>query len=118
MSRSRRKAAELSKAAGVLRRAFDTMQARVNTLQTNAVTVKARVKEHYEAWSKQLTGHGERQLREKAQERLTESQKEFDKLSYRLPRPRNKSCPLSPQSKDIVIIWVRTCRMRPLSLVG
>ncbi len=97
------KPAELSKAAGVLGRAFDTMQGRVNTLQTNAVTVKARVKDHYDAWSKQLTTMANASLREKAQERLTVSQKEFDKIVARATKAKQEVLPFVSTVKDIVI---------------
>ena len=100
---SAKKPAELNKAAGVLGRAFETMQARVNTLQTNAVSVKARVKEHYEAWSKQLTGMGNANLREKAQERLTESQKEFDKIVVQATEAKEQVLPFVSAVKDVVI---------------
>jgi hypothetical protein len=100
---SAKKPAELSKAAGILNRSFDALQTRVNTLQTNAVSVKARVKEHYEAWSKQLTAMGNANLREKAQERLTESQKEYDKIVAQATEAKEQVLPFVSAVKDIVI---------------
>lgn len=100
---SGKKPDELAKAAGILGRTFDVMQNRVNTLQTNAVTVKARVKEHYEAWSKQLTAMGNAKLREKAQERLTDSQKEFDKIVAEATKAKEQVLPFVSSVKDIVI---------------
>ena len=103
VKQSEKKPAELAKAAGILGRSFETLQTRVNTLQTNAVTVKARVKEHYEAWSKQLTAMGSANLREKAQERLTESQKEFDKIVVQGTEAKEQVLPFVSAVKDIVI---------------
>ena len=100
---SAKKPAELSQAAANLGRSFDALQNRVNTLQTNAVTVKSRVKEHYEAWSKQLTGMSNPNLREKAQERLTESQKQFDKILQEATEAKEELLPFVSSAKDIVI---------------
>ena len=100
---SAKKPAELSQAVANLGHSFDALQNRVNTLQTNAVTVKARVKEHYEAWSKQLTGMSNPNLREKAQERLTESQKQFDKILQEATEAKEELLPFVSSAKDIVI---------------
>ena len=100
---SAKKPAELSKAAAELGQTYKSLQTRVDSVQTNAVIAKARVKEHYDAWSKELTGMPNPKLREKAQERLTKSQKEFDKIVVKGTVAKEQVLPFVSQVKDVVI---------------
>src|SRR5215471_15595648 len=75
-----KKKADLNSAASEFSSRFKALEDAVETTRKNAVTMKATVKEHYAAWQKNLTEMQNAKLREKAQERFTDSQKEFDKI--------------------------------------
>jgi len=100
---SAKKEGDLSKAVEDLGTHFKTMEARVETLRTNATTAKARVKAHYDAWAKELTEMQNAKLREKAQDRLSRSQKEFDKIIAEAADTKEKVLPFVSEVKDIVI---------------
>ncbi len=95
--------AELAKAAAQLDTRFKSLEALVETVRVDAVTVKARVKDHYDAWSKELTAMQNPSLREKAQERLTRSQKEFDKIIAEAGKTKQEVLPFVSDVKDTVI---------------
>jgi hypothetical protein len=103
VKQSAKKQAELSTAAGELANRFNTLEARVETVRTNATVMKARVKAHYEAWSKELTEMQNASLREKAQDRLTRSEKEFQKISAEAADAKEEVLPFVSDVKDIVI---------------
>jgi archaellum component FlaC len=100
---SAKNAADLTKASAELDSRFKTLEAHVETVRTNAILVKARVRAHYEAWSKELTAMQNASLREKAQDRLTRSQKEFDKISAEAADAKEEVLPFVSSVKDIVI---------------
>ena len=103
VKQSAKKDADLAKAVAELGARFKALEARVETLRSNAITVKARVKEHYEAWSKELTAMQNPSLRERAQDRLTRSQKEFDKIVAEAGETKAEVLPFISELKDIVI---------------
>jgi len=94
---------DLTKAAGELGNRFNTLQTRVETVRTNATIMRARVKSHYEAWSKELTEMQNANLREKAQDRLTRSQKAFEKIAAEANDAKEEVLPFVSDVKDIVI---------------
>ena len=100
---SAKKQDELDRAHADLVSRFDTLQNRVETLRSNAVTLKATVKTHYEAWAKELTAMQNASLREKAQDRLTRSQKEFEKISAEANDAKEQLLPFVSEVKDCVI---------------
>jgi len=100
---SAKKQDELAKAHADLVSRFDTLQNRVETLRSNAVTLKATVNTHYEAWAKELTAMQNASLREKAQDRLTRSQKEFEKISAEANDAKEQLLPFVSEVKDCVI---------------
>ena len=95
--------ADLSKAATEFHRSFEALQAQMNGVQSNAVTIKATVNAHYDAWQKELTALQNAKLREKAQERFSASQKEFDKIIAKATEAKEKALPFVSQLKDIHI---------------
>src|SRR5262245_57007473 len=52
---SSKKEADLAKAVDELGTRFKSLEDRIGEVRTNAITVKARVKDHYDAWAKELT---------------------------------------------------------------
>jgi hypothetical protein len=95
--------AELTRAAAGLDTTFNALQAQVDSIRSNAITVKACVKSSYEAWSKELTEIGNAKIREKAQGRLTDSQKQFDKIIATAAEAKEEVLPFVSDAKDIVI---------------
>jgi cell division protein ZapA (FtsZ GTPase activity inhibitor) len=95
--------AALTKAAAEYDRCYGMLQTRVDTLRTNAVTIKATVKTTYEAWQKELTAMQSAALREKAQARFSESQKEFEKIIAKANEAKEKVLPFVSELKDINI---------------
>src|SRR5262249_22214438 len=98
-----RKEAELAKAVAEFKQRFQALEQRVETVRTQAVTTKARAKEHYEAWQKELTALQSAKIREKAQERFSESQKEFDKIIEEAATAKAEVLPFVSMIKDIAI---------------
>jgi outer membrane murein-binding lipoprotein Lpp len=94
---------ELTKAVADLNSRFDRLQNRVETVRSNAVILKATVKAHYEAWAKELTSMQSASLREKAQDRLTRSEKEFEKISAQAAEAKEELLPFVSDIKDCVI---------------
>ena len=98
-----KKGPDLEKAATDLGIRFNSLEARVESVRTNATVMKARIKAHYEAWSKELTDMQNANLREKAQDRLTRSQKQFQKISEEAADAKEEVLPFVSDVKDIVI---------------
>jgi hypothetical protein len=96
-------AAALSKAAAEYDQSYNTLQAHMDGVRSNAITIKATVKAHYDAWQKELTAVQSAKLREKAQERFSESQKEFDKIIAKATEAKEAALPFVSQLKDINI---------------
>jgi hypothetical protein len=82
---------------------FKQLELQVGTVRTQAVLVKARASEHYESWQKDLAGVQNPKIREKAQQRFTDSRKEFDKIVEKAEKAKEDALPLVSDLKDIVI---------------
>jgi hypothetical protein len=93
----------LSKAGAEFQSRFKELELQVNTVQTQAVLVKARAAEHYESWQKDLSAVQNANIREKAQQRFTESKKDFDKIVEKATRAKQESLPFVSDLKDIAI---------------
>jgi hypothetical protein len=98
-----KKKSDLNGAASGFSSRFKALEDAVETTRKNAITVKATVKEHYAAWQKNLTEMQNAKLREKAQDRFTESQKEFDKIVAEASEAKEEVLPFVSDLKDIVI---------------
>jgi hypothetical protein len=95
--------ADLSKAAAAYDRSFNALQAEMEGVRSNAIAIKATVTAHYETWQKELTALQNPGLREKAQERFSKSQKEFDKIVTKATAAKEQALPFVSQLKDINI---------------
>jgi hypothetical protein len=98
-----KKPGELNAAATGFTTRFRTLESSVETTRKNAITVKARVKDHYDAWQKTLTEMQNAKLREKAQDRFTESQKQFGKIVAQATEAKDQVLPFVSDLKDVVI---------------
>lgn len=94
---------DLKKAAAYFESRFKALESQVETVRKQAVVTKARSKEHYESWQKELTEVENPKIREKAQARFTESKKEFDKIIASAERTKEEALPFVSDVKDIVL---------------
>ena len=93
--------AALSKAAADFQSRFQALENHVSNVRTQAVVVKARAKEHFDSWQKELTALQSAKIREKAQERFTETRERFDKIVATAERAKEEVLPFVSELKDI-----------------
>ena len=75
----------------------------VELIRRYAVTVKARAKDHYEIWQKEISTVQNPKIREKAQERFAEARKQFDKIISTAGETKQQLGPFLTDLKDIGI---------------
>lgn len=95
--------AALTKSAADFAARFKALEAQVETTRKNAVVAKARAKEHYASWQKDLTTVQNPAIREKAQSRYTASQAQFEKIIAKAERAKEEALPFVSELKDIAI---------------
>jgi hypothetical protein len=93
----------LAKTAADFQNRFKQLELQVGTVRTQAVLVKALANEHYEFWQKDLASVQNPKIREKAQQRFTDSKKEFDKIVQKAEKAKEDALPLVSDLKDIAI---------------
>jgi len=92
---------DLTKPYGEFSSAYSELEAQVTKLREHGTATKARAKEHWEAWQKELTEMQNAKLREKAQKRYTATSAEFGKISERVADAKEVFAPLAADLKDI-----------------
>jgi len=75
----------------------------VELIRRYAVTVKARAKDHYEIWQKEISTVQNPKIREKAQERFAEARKQLDKIISTAGETKQQLGPFLTDLKDIGI---------------
>jgi len=95
--------AALKKAAAAFNDRFQALEGQVETVRNEAVVVKARAKEHYESWQKDLAAVQNTGIREKAQDRFTDSKEQFEKIIKKAQRAKEEAVPFVSDLKDITI---------------
>jgi hypothetical protein len=95
--------ADLSKAVADPGTNSKSLDGKVEEVRTNATVVKACVKANFKSWAKELTAMQSANLREKAQDRLSRSQKEFEAIVTVAGKAKEKILPFVSEVKDIVI---------------
>lgn len=98
-----RSAAELNKAATQFGLAYDALQIQMDTVRSNAVTIRATVNTHYDAWQKELTTLQNANLRERAQERFAKSRRDFDRIITKASEAKAVAVPFVSDLRDITI---------------
>lgn len=93
----------LEKAAGDFQNRYRELETQVSLVRTQAIQVKARANDHFEAWQKDLATVQNPKIREKAQARFSESRKEFDKVVQAAQSAKESALPFVSDLKDIVI---------------
>ncbi len=83
--------------------AFASLDAQATQIREHGTAAKARAKERWEVWQKELTAMQNPKLREKAQSRYTATQKEFDKIIERVDKAKESFAPLMADLKDISV---------------
>ena len=92
---------DLTKAYGSFSSAYGDLETQVQKVREQGTAARARAKEHYEAWQKELTEMQNPALREKAQKRFTAASGEFQKINDRISDAKEKFAPLAADLKDI-----------------
>lgn len=80
---------------------YSQLESQVNDVRQHGTATKARAKQHWEAWQKELTEMQNPKLREKAQKRYTAASGEFEKITTRVADAKEKFAPLAADLKDI-----------------
>ncbi len=93
--------ADLAKAIAEFQNRLKAMAAQYDIVRTQAIVAKARAKEHYEAWQKSLATVEKTAIREKAQDRYTESMKACDKIVTQANEAKQEAVPFISEVKDI-----------------
>jgi len=81
--------------------AYTDLEAQVASVRQKGTAAKARAKEHWEAWQKELTDMSNPKLREKAQKRYTATSGEFEKITEKVDAAKEVFAPLAADLKDI-----------------
>jgi chromosome segregation ATPase len=92
---------DLSKAYSSYSSAYTELESQVASMRQRGTAAKARAKEHWEAWQKELTDMQSAKLREKAQKRFTSTQAEFEKIVEKVTEAKESFAPLAADLKDI-----------------
>ena len=77
------------------------LESQVQKVREHGMAAKARAKEHYDAWQKELTDMANPKLREKAQKRFAATSGEFDKIGEKVASAKESFAPLAADFKDI-----------------
>ena len=100
---SAEKPSELTKTAADFRARFEALESQLATVREQAVTTRARLRQHYDAWDKELQAMQNPTIREKAQGRLSESKEQFGKIVEAANDAKAEVVPFVSELKDIVI---------------
>jgi chromosome segregation ATPase len=100
---SAEKPAELTRAAADFRTSFQALESQLATVREQAVTTRARLRQHYDAWEKELQAMQNAGIREKAQGRLSESKEQFGRIVEQANEAKAEVVPFVSELKDIVI---------------
>ena len=92
---------DLSKPYATFSGAFQALEAQTEKVRQYGTAAKARAKEHWEAWQKELTAMQNPSLREKAQDRYTATSKQFDKIVERVETAKESFAPFMADLRDI-----------------
>jgi len=95
--------ADLNKPYGEFSAAYNDLESQVAKVREHGTAAKARAKEHWEAWQKELTQMQNASLREKAQKRYTATSGEFEKINEKVAEAKEDFAPLAADLKDIHI---------------
>jgi hypothetical protein len=92
---------DLTKPYQAFSSAYDEMEKQLASAREHGTAAKARAKEHYEAWQRELTEMQNPALREKAQKRFTAASGEFQKIIDKVAVAKETFAPLAGDLKDI-----------------
>jgi len=92
---------DLNKAYATFSSLYTELESQTSDVRQHGTATKARAKQHWEAWQKELTDMQNAKLREKAQKRYTAASGEFEKITTRVEAAKEKFAPLAADLKDI-----------------
>jgi len=80
---------------------YGSLEKQLEAARTQGIAMKAKAKEHQEAWEKEVEGIQNPKFREKAADRLADERKMFDKVIERGEELREVGKPFLSDLKDI-----------------
>ena len=92
---------DLAKPYQAFSSAYEELEKQLASAREHGTAARARAKEHYEAWQKELTEMQNPNLREKAQKRFTAASGEFQKIIDKVATAKETFAPLAADLKDI-----------------
>jgi chromosome segregation ATPase len=98
---SAKKSGDMKNDLDAFSRSYASLEKQLEEARTRAIAMKAKAKEHQEAWAKEVEGIQNPKLREKAGDRLADEKKQFDKIIERSEDLRKVGTPFMADLKDI-----------------
>jgi len=98
---SANKSADMKNDLDAFNRSYGTLEKELDKARTQAISMKAKAKEHQEAWEKEVEGIQNPKLREKATDRLADEKKQFQKIIDRGEDLRQVGTPFMADLKDV-----------------
>ena len=95
------KSSDMKNDLDAFNRSYGTLEKELDTTRTQAIAMKAKAKEHQEAWEKEVEGIQNPNLREKATDRLADERKQFQKIIERGDDLRQVGTPFMADLKDV-----------------
>jgi ribosome-associated translation inhibitor RaiA len=92
---------DLSKPFAAFDSAYKELETQITKVREHGTAAKARAKEHWETWQKELTSMQNAKLRSKAQERYTAASGEFEKITDKVDAAKEGFAPLTADLKDV-----------------
>jgi predicted nucleic acid-binding Zn-ribbon protein len=92
---------DLTKPYAAFSSSYAELSAQVDKVRAQGTAAKARAKDHYDAWQRELTEMQNPKLREKAQKRFAATQSEFEKINEKVASAKESFAPLAADMKDI-----------------
>lgn len=92
---------DLTKPYESFTKSYAALEGQAEAVRQHGLAAKARAKDHWEAWQKELTDMQNAKLREKAQERFTATSKQFDRIVEKAAVAKEAFAPVMADLKDI-----------------
>ncbi len=92
---------DLTKPYESFAKSYAGLEAQADKVRQHGLAAKARTKELWEAWQKELTDMQNAKMREKAQDRFTATSKQFDRIVEKVAVAKEAFAPVMADLKDI-----------------
>lgn len=92
---------DLTKSYESFTKSYAALETQADKVRQHGLAAKARTKEHWDAWQKELTDIQNAKLREKAQNRFTATSKQFNRIVDKVAVAKEAFAPVMADLKDI-----------------